>query len=70
EYWILDPEAKTARFYALDAASGKYAANLTDANGVVESAVLPGFWLNVAWLWQEPLPTVRTVLAAWDGRKP
>lgn len=69
EYWILDPEAKTARFYAIDTATGKYAEKLPDANGVVESAVLAGFWLSVAWLWQEPLPTVRTVLATWDTGK-
>jgi hypothetical protein len=22
------------------------------------TAALPGFWLEVAWLWQEPLPSV------------
>lgn len=26
-----------------------------------ESNVLPNFWLEVAWLWQEPLPKVLDV---------
>ena len=70
EYWVLDPRTADAQFFVLDAATGKYAAQSPDANGVYESAVLPGFWINVAWLWASPLPTVRAVLAAWDAGAP
>ncbi len=28
----------------------------------METAVLPGFWLNPAWLWQDPPPNVITLL--------
>jgi len=29
--------------------------------------VLPGFWLEVAWLWLEPLPSVERTLLAVVG---
>ena len=70
EYWVLDPRTQSAQFWVLDAATGKYAQKSPDASGVYESAVLPGFWINVAWLWVSPLPTVRQVLAAWDAGTP
>ena len=70
EYWIVDPATRTAEFYVRDSLTGKYAARMHDANGNYESAVLSGFWLTVAWLWQTPLPTLRTVTAAWAAGKP
>jgi len=30
--------------------------------GAYRSEVIPGFWLRVEWLWQEPLPKVLDVL--------
>jgi hypothetical protein len=27
--------------------------------------VLRGLWLEVAWLWQKPMPTLMSVLKAW-----
>jgi hypothetical protein len=33
-----------------------------DAGGQYRSSVLPGFWLKVDWLWQEPPPKVLDVL--------
>ncbi|MBV8203092.1 MAG: Uma2 family endonuclease [Acidobacteria bacterium] len=48
------------------AGSGAYQTRLV-SSGVVASAVLPGFWLEVGWLWQEPLPSplrcLRQILA-------
>jgi hypothetical protein len=33
-----------------------------DAQGIYHSRAVAGFWLNTAWLWQDPLPDVeRTV---------
>lgn len=56
EYWLIDPEKKQAEFYRLSE-SGFY--QIVDTpEGVFQSEVLPGFFLRVAWLWQEPLPTL------------
>jgi Uma2 family endonuclease len=67
EYWILDPEAKRADFFVLDV-DKRYTRATPDAEGRYQSAVLPGFWIKVAWLWQSFLPPVRQVLKEWaDG---
>lgn len=57
EYWIIDPRPgkERADFYVLGE-QGKYQAVLTDANGKYHSTVLPGFWMNTEWMWQNPLP--------------
>lgn len=34
----------------------------TVSAGRLESKVLPGFWIDVSWLWQEPLPSVMDCL--------
>jgi len=61
EYWLIDPRTKRAEFYQLTAA-GQYQLVLPDAEGIYCSAVLPGLWLRVEWLWQKPLPAVEDVL--------
>ena len=61
EIWLIDPfeqklhiERKTGSGYEmLDLAAGR-----------VESQVVPGFWIEVAWLWQEPLPSTFACLSA------
>ncbi len=67
EYWTLDPEARRADFFVLDA-EGRYGRTAPDAEGRYESAVLPGFWINIGWLWQTPLPPVRQVRREWEIR--
>jgi Uma2 family endonuclease len=54
EYWILDPRPghEQADFYVLDA-HGHYQPAPVSDDGVYHSQVLPGFWLRVAWLWQD-----------------
>lgn len=64
EYWLLDPELKTADFFVLGA-QGKYERQELDADGVFHSPALPGFWMNTHWFWQDPLPTGRQVRAEW-----
>ena len=61
EYWIIDPELRRSDFYHLDP-RGRYRLVEPDAGGRYASAVIPGLWLQVEWLWQEPLPPVLTVL--------
>jgi Uma2 family endonuclease len=49
EYWLIDPQRLVAEFYRLGA-GGHF--QLVDAgDGIFRSEALPGFWLNVAWLW-------------------
>ena len=66
EYWIIDADAHRADFFVLDA-DGRYQRAREDAAGRYESAVLPGFWIKLGWLWQTPLPTVRQVLREWEA---
>jgi Uma2 family endonuclease len=65
EYWLIDPQRAQAEFYHLR--EGQYELMQPDEEGVYRSSVLPGFWLRVAWLWQEPLPTVEDVLLEVGG---
>lgn len=64
EYWLLDPQRSKAEFYGLDE-RGVYEAVRTDERGRFESRVLPGLWIEVDWLWQEPLPPLLGVLKQW-----
>ncbi|MGQ9734911.1 MAG: Uma2 family endonuclease [Candidatus Bipolaricaulia bacterium] len=59
EYWLIDPERQSATSYLLE--KNRFA-ELPLEEGVYRSQALPGFWLRVAWLWQEPLPAVLEVL--------
>ena len=64
EYWIIDPRRRleTAEFFQLDE-SGIYQPVEVDDDGVYRSDTLPGFWLNVDWLWMDPLPNHQLKLA-------
>ena len=64
EYWIIDPLRETVDLYRL-AADGRY--HLVDEGDPprLASEVLPGFWIDPGWLWQEPLPTVDWLLEQW-----
>lgn len=57
EYWWFDsrPGHRESRFFRLTDEE-RYAEIRPDAAGRYHSAVLPGFWLNPNWLWQDPLP--------------
>jgi Uma2 family endonuclease len=64
EYWLLDYLRRQAEFYHLGS-DGIYRSVPLDAAGIYRSAVLNGLWLEVNWLWQEPLPLLLTVLKVW-----
>ena len=57
EFWIFDarPGWRRARFLRLGE-GGKFREIALDSAGRYRSAVSPGFWLDVNWLWQDPLP--------------
>lgn len=64
EYWIVDPRPRrqSVDFYTLDA-QGTYRALPPDSAGRLRSRVLPGFWINPAWLWQDPMPKPYRLIA-------
>ncbi len=62
EYWLIDPQRKQAEFYQRED-SGFYRAIPTA--DIYHSQVLPGLWISVDWLWQEPLPKLLSVLKEW-----
>lgn len=64
EYWLLDPLRKRAEFYQLGD-DGLYQLVPADGNGLYHSAVLKGLWIEVDWLWQEPMPSLFEVLRQW-----
>lgn len=64
EYWIIDPRPhqRQADFYVLGE-DGLYHDRSVDEAGIYHSVIIPDFWLNLAWLWQEPLPNPQLALA-------
>jgi len=56
EYWIIDPRPRRERalFYQLGA-DGRYKTILPQ-EGIYHSKAIPGFWLRVEWLWEQPDP--------------
>ena len=45
--------------------NGIYRFASIDNQGRYHSAILPGLWLQVDWLWQTPLPPLLSILKAW-----
>jgi Uma2 family endonuclease len=70
EYWIYDPRPRLQRLdgYRLGD-DGRYLAIQPDANGRYRSSALPGFWLRLEWLTQEPLPRPKAILAEILGAR-
>ena len=64
EYWLIDPARKQAEFYRLGS-NGIYSAVMIGDDGIFHSDVIEGLWLKVDWLWQDPLPTLMSVLKEW-----
>ena len=69
EYWLIDPLRKWAEFYRLGAL-GLYEPIFSGREGIFHSEAVPGFWLRVEWLWQEPLPSSLRILGEIAGIAP
>jgi Uma2 family endonuclease len=63
EYWLIDPDREQAEFYRLDDRGIYQLVPLQE--GLFQSEVLPGLRLEAAWLWQEPLPPLLSILKLW-----
>jgi Uma2 family endonuclease len=64
EYWMLDQTRRQAEFYHLGG-DGAYKRIAIGDDGIFHSQVIEGLWLKVDWLWQDPLPTLMSVLKEW-----
>jgi Uma2 family endonuclease len=54
EIWLIDPYAESIRVETLTT-RGYQTTTLRD--GSLASTIVPGFWIEVGWLWREPLPS-------------
>jgi Uma2 family endonuclease len=59
EYWAVDPEHKELIIHRLE--EGRYRAE-SAKEGKARTLSLPGFWLDVEWLFGDPLPSVTECL--------
>ncbi len=71
EYWIVDPRprSQTVTLYQLDD-NGAYQAVAADEQGRLHSRVLPGFWIDPAWFWQDELPDPYQLLQTLLAEQP
>jgi Uma2 family endonuclease len=69
EYPIIDRRRRLGRFdfYRLDE-RGQYQEVEPDEQGRYHSVVIPGFWLDPNWFWQDPLPDVEDIMFVIAGR--
>ena len=67
EYWVVDPIREQAEFYSLE--GGHYVPLPSDQHGHVFSKVLPGLWIDTAWLATRPLPKLSKIISIWEEAK-
>ena len=67
EYWLIDsrPNRQRADFYVLNE-KGRYRAMPIEDDQIYRSTLLPNFWLNVNWLWEQD-PDALAAFAAIVG---
>ncbi len=67
EYWLIDPYGPAGtEFYQLQ--EGRFRPLAPDAEGSLSSVTVPGFWIDLAWLWSgQEYPPVRQALNAIFG---
>lgn len=63
EYWIIEGrEGRHGVTFLILQPNSSYAEIVRDVEGRLRSRVLPGFWLDPAWLAEDPLPNLAWVL--------
>ena len=65
EYWVIDPMSHHMEAYTLG--ERKQFTRIEENQGAIPSGVLPGFHVQTAWLWQDPLPKVADLLRGLGG---
>ncbi|MBI1929172.1 Uma2 family endonuclease, partial [Candidatus Poribacteria bacterium] len=58
--WIIDPLGMNVEFYRL--VGGEYERMPLEDGDIFRSDALPGFWLNVNWLFARPMPSAYATL--------
>lgn len=61
EYWLIDPLRRWVECYQMGE-EGCYETIFAGRENICRARAIPGFWLRIEWLWQQPLPPVLTVL--------
>jgi Uma2 family endonuclease len=56
EIWVVDPYARSVRVETPETTEIPENAARVVTAGRLDSAVFPGFWIDVSWLWRQPLP--------------
>jgi Uma2 family endonuclease len=64
EIWLVNPFDQTVQ---VETREGQGYVSRTLATGVLASRVLPGFWIEVSWLWADELPSTVECLRAIHG---
>lgn len=59
EVWYPDEKDKVL---VVDRLNGESYDRIRVASGILASSALPGFWIDVSWLWSDPLPNPRECL--------
>lgn len=59
EYWIIDPDEQSAVFLEHD---GQRFAERFAEHHIIRSTAVPGFYVDVRWLWQRPLPATLPII--------
>lgn len=67
EYWIVDPDEKRATFLVLR--GGRYEA-MKPVNHIFASKVLPGFRIDLRWLWKTQRPRIHDALRWMEAGDP
>ena len=63
EYWVIDPRPLLQTVYAYVLGDeGIFNPIGTNESSEIASVVLPGFWIDPAWLWRNPTPNVAETL--------
>ncbi len=57
EYWVVNPDKKILHLHTLPSNPLDTYHVEQHQDGRLESKILSGFWIDVAWLWQENLPS-------------
>ena len=65
EYWLIDPDARSAQFWRLDE-TGQYRGVPLTENGIFVCDIIPGLTLRPSWLWEEILPAPSAWEALWN----
>lgn len=67
EYWLVDPEKKQVTQFTR---RGKKFLAKERNTGRLESPLLKGFALDIAWLWAKQPPTLKVIAKSWDRHGP